>query len=65
MDGTTVEVEKHMATAPQRRIAKLVARVRLPAGLSPEQRQKMINAAAACPVAHSLHPDIVQDVTFS
>ena len=59
------DVVKVMSSSP-RRIGEI--HVRLYAeqalGLTEEQRQKLQRAAHRCPVALSLHPDIVQKVTF-
>ena len=63
LTGLSVHVEKHMASNP-RRIGKLPARIRMPAGLAPEQRKKLENAAMTCPVHMSLHPDIERGVEF-
>ena len=59
------EAEKHMTATPPRRIARLVVRLHLPAALAQDRREALQRAAHTCPVALSLHPDVVQDVTFS
>jgi putative redox protein len=64
VEGATVAVEKHMSAAPPRRIAKLVVRLTLPSGIAAEARQKLERAAHTCPVAISLHPDVVQEISF-
>ncbi len=65
LDGAAVAAEKHMTTSPPRKIAKVVIRFTFPAGIPAATRAKLEKAAHACPVAISLHPDVVQDVTFS
>ena len=59
------DVVKVMSSSP-RRIGEI--RVRLFTegilNLTEEQRQKLQRAAHRCPVALSLHPDIVQNVAF-
>lgn len=65
LKGMRLSVEKHMTTQPSRRIARLVVRIDMPAGVPVDARQKLERAAAACPVHHSLHPDIVTEVTWS
>ncbi len=61
-EGTSLEIEKHMQENP-RRIAKLTGLIKLPAGLSPVQREKMLACVKACPVSRSLHPDIKLEFT--
>lgn len=56
--GSRVHVEKHMVADPARRIGKLVAKVTLPASLTPAQRRKLEAAARACPVARRLASDV-------
>jgi len=62
--GATAHVSKEMATAPSRRIGKLTIKVKLPNRIPPEQRQVFENAARACPVGLSLHPDLQQVLEF-
>jgi len=57
-EGASFEIEKHMQENP-RRIAKLTGVITLPPGLQPKQREKLLACVKACPVARSLHPDIV------
>jgi len=62
--GTTVEVTKVMASEP-RRIAAVDINIHLPTkGLSDKDKTILENAARHCPVAKSLHPDLVQTVRF-
>ena len=63
LSGMTMRVEKEMRSEP-RRIGKLSLVLRLPAGLDADQRQKLEAAARACPVHHSLHPEITVEVEF-
>jgi putative redox protein len=63
LSGLASHIEKHMTGSP-RRIGRLPARIRMPAGLTPDQRKKLENAALTCPVHHSLHPDVEKDVAF-
>lgn len=65
LDGMTAEVEKHMSAAPPRRIERLVVHLRMPAGIPAERRAALERAARACPVALSLHPELVQELEFS
>ncbi len=65
LEGSTVHVEKHMTTSPPRRINRIVVRFAMAAGISTARRASLEQAAHTCPVALSLHPEIVQDVSFS
>ncbi len=56
-------VEKRMTGAP-RRIAELVLEIRMPKGLSAEQRARLEEVGRGCPVARSLHPDVKLPLTF-
>ncbi len=64
LSGAYAQVIKEMAAAPLRRIGRLAVVVTLPASVDPKERQKLEAAALACPVHHSLHPDIALDITF-
>jgi len=57
-------LEKHMTAAPPRRVDALPVTIRLPASLTPEQREKLEAAARGCPVHRSLLPEIQRDVQF-
>ena len=63
--GMRLSVEKHMTAQPPRRIARLVLRIDMPAGVPADARPRLERAAAACPVHHSLHPEIVTEVTWN
>ncbi|MBA3710111.1 MAG: OsmC family protein [Planctomycetes bacterium] len=63
--GTRLDVEKHMTAVPPRKIAKLVVRFAMAPGIPAAKRPTLERAARTCPVALSIHPDIVQDVSFS
>jgi putative redox protein len=62
-DGATFRVEKHMEAGP-RRIAALPVVVRMPPGLTADQRERLERAGSHCPVHHSLRPDIDAAVRF-
>jgi uncharacterized OsmC-like protein len=62
-DGAEFVVVKHMRADP-RRVDALPVRIRMPAGLSPEQRTRLEEAARHCPVARSLLPEIRTEVEF-
>lgn len=64
IEGTRVTIQKVMATDP-RRISEIKVHMQIPTGtLTDIERKKLENVALTCPVAKSLHPDIVQDVVF-
>lgn len=64
IDGTRVTIKKVMVADP-RRIGEVKVRMYIPAGtLTDIERKKLENVALTCPVAKSLHPDIIQDVVF-
>ncbi len=65
VDGTKVYSEKHMSPDPPRRIARVVVRIDLPAGIPHDRRPLLETAARGCPVARSIHPDIRVDLTFA
>jgi putative redox protein len=64
--GSEVSITKVMATDTPRRIVKIEVgfTMKTPESLSEEDKAKLIRAAHTCPVAHSLHPDIEQVMTF-
>jgi putative redox protein len=64
LNGIRAQVEKHMTTTPPRRIARLVARLTMPTGIPVIAREKLSKIAHACPVALSLHPDVIQEISF-
>ena len=65
LDGATATVEKHMTTTQPRKIARIVVRLVFPASVAADYRSKLEKAAHACPVALSLHPEVVQDVVIN
>ena len=65
LEGSTIAVEKHMTAEPPRRIARIDVRFTMARGIAPGQRAKLERAAHTCPVTLSLHPDVVQAVTFT
>jgi len=63
LDGSTIEIKKHMAAEP-RRISKIEAKLILPSIASDKERKILENTANTCPVLYSLHPDIEKVITF-
>jgi len=66
LDGTSVDIQKHMKPDP-RRIGGIDVVIRFPEGLQLSDKEKTIlqNTALSCPVAKSLHPDLLQNVSFN
>ena len=63
--GATSEVTKVMYSEP-RRIGEIHVKISVPDNnFSEKEKQILINAAHACPVAKSLHPDIKQVITIT
>ena len=63
LEGLEFSVEKHMATEP-RRIGRLPIKIRMPAGLTPDQRMMLEAAAASCPMCSSLSAAVERPVEF-
>lgn len=65
IDGTTAEVTKVMAENP-RRVIEIRINLQFPGNNYSDKDKAIIERSAkTCPVAHSLHPDIKQEITFS
>lgn len=65
IDGTEVVVTKIMAQNP-RRVGEIVVDFTFPSNQYEEKTKKIIEAAAKdCPVAKSLHPDLIQTIHFN
>ena len=64
LTGATATVEKEMSGTPPRRINRLTVAIRVPRTTSPENQQRLENAAHTCPVKRSLHPDIETPIEF-
>lgn len=65
IDGARAEVTKVMAANP-RRIAQIdVTLFMPPKGYSDKDKAILQNTAHACPVAVSLHADLVQNIVFN
>lgn len=63
--GARVRVTKEMVSQPARRIGTLGVEITLSnADLNEDDRKRLENAALACPVHRSLHPDVQIPVTF-
>ncbi len=65
IDGTQISITKHMGTLP-RRVTKIEIKVNVPTlGLSDRQKTALTEAGINCPVAKSLHPDLLQDIEIN
>lgn len=64
MDGTKAEIIKEMASDP-RRVQAVRVRLTFPKGdWTAEQKKILEHTAITCPVAKSLHSDLIQDIDF-
>ena len=63
LDGAQAEVHKPMAANP-RRVAAVRVDFHLSAAYDAHTRSLLEAAARSCPVAHSLHPDLAQEMVF-
>ena len=66
VNGTTCSVIKKMAASP-RRVTEIEVELYFPkeTKYSDEEKTTLQRAALTCPVAESLHPDLIQKVTFN
>lgn len=66
LHGCRAEVMKHMASAP-RRIEAIDVNIYFSSRVqySVEERELLEKTARECPVARSLHPDLLQSIHFS
>lgn len=67
LTGSEIEITKVMSSDAPRRIVRVdvVFNMFTPEPLTEDQQAKLIRAAHTCPVAKSLHPDIVQNMVFN
>ena len=64
IDGAKVEITKLMASDP-RRVGEIVVEFTFPKNNYTEEEKKILeNSANHCPVAKSLHPDLIQTKIF-
>ena len=64
ISGATAIVEKEMTSTPPRKVNRLTVAIRVPRKTSPENQQRLENAAHTCPVKKSIHPDIETPIEF-
>lgn len=61
--NASATVTKHMV-GPPRRVGELTLEVQMPAGVPPAQRPRLEEIGRTCPVARSLHPEVLVPMTF-
>ena len=64
LTGTTAAVTKVMGVEP-RRIIEVKIDVTFLKGFDSKTQNLLEHAALTCPVANSLHPDLIQNITFN
>ena len=64
IDGSRARVEKHMSMEPRRRVGRVVVEMDMPKGVPQAARDRLRDAADRCPVASSLHPDTIVELTI-
>ncbi len=65
IDGTTAEVTKVMASEP-RRVSEIHINLTFPKNNFTDKEKTIYeNTARTCPVGKSLHPDLIQVITFN
>jgi uncharacterized OsmC-like protein len=64
LTGTTAAVTKVMGVEP-RRITEVKIDVTFLKGFDSKTQNLLERAALNCPVANSLHPDLIQNITFN
>ena len=65
IDGVRIKISKVMAANP-RRVAEIHVEFDMPEiAYTDKEKQILEQAAITCPVAQSLHPDLVQKVQFN
>jgi len=60
----SVSITKNMGTNP-RRVCKIDVALNIEGNFTLNEKKILERAAVNCPVAKSLHPDIIQDVSFN
>jgi uncharacterized OsmC-like protein len=58
LSGLKVGIDKSMSATPPRRISRLAVKIEMPIPQDHPNAEMLANAALACPVHKSLHPDI-------
>lgn len=64
IDGARARVEKHMSLEPRRRVGRVVVEMEMPKGVPKAARERLKEVADRCPVASSIHPDTLVELTI-
>lgn len=64
LTGSRVIVTKEMVNVPLRRVGRLGVTIIVPIDPGEDRKTALENAAKACPVHRSLHPDVATPVRF-
>lgn len=64
LGGMNIVVQKHMSADLPRRIERLGLEISMPLAEDHPERKFLEAAALACPVQHSIHPDIVVEIQW-
>jgi putative redox protein len=64
LPGLRATVQKEMAKIPSRKVGRIVIDIYCPLTFDRETISKLEQAGAGCPVHHSLHPDVQQEINF-
>src|SRR5258705_11498499 len=66
LNGTTLQVQKHMFSDP-RRVGKIDVLLNFPPALQPDEKNRTIlqRTGDNCPVLKSIHPDIETNVVYN
>ena len=65
LNGLSAKVYKHMSASP-RKVERVEVHMTMDGeGLVARKRTILETAARTCPVARSLHPDLLQDISFT
>jgi len=64
MQGSTASADKEMTTTGPRRIARLTVHIHMSISRSADPKGVLERAGLACPVHHSIHPDVEQIIEF-
>jgi putative redox protein len=65
LEGMKARVSKEMENRPSRRIKKLILHFTCPTKFDEETQKRLERIALECPVHASLHPDLIQEFSFS